>query len=139
MKDGTVKEGDRVKFSYATSCWTNGQFDEIGPIQDNGVKNATKGNICTCRDIETTKSPIILRMKYKVGDVLESNDYASIRTVIAVIEPSCYVLEESDNETTLYSEKEMDEAGWTLKGASIKEMTVKEISDKLGYEVKVVK
>jgi hypothetical protein len=75
-------------------------------------------------------------MKYKIGDVLKNKD--NERTVIAVIEPSCYIMQAGPVDVTLFSEGELEYYGYKTK-SKVLELTIKEISEWCGMEVKIIK
>lgn len=75
-----------------------------------------------------------------VGDVLVND--GDERTVLAICgKVACLSLVDGSEEVSdWWTAKELNEEGWKLKDEEEpKEMTVAEISEKLGYEVKVVK
>lgn len=99
------------------SCFTCIKPEHLAPLSDNPLDNLAEGDVV----------------------VDEEKDE---RTVLYVLKPGLYIMSEwNEPKSAGYAVTAHDLANCTIKGAPAepKELTVAEISEKLGYEVKVVK
>lgn len=107
------KEGTKV--NYCCSCFG---AEDLLPYEKT-LENLEVGDILTCGSAKK----MVLGVCGKVYCVSEYDDY-----------------EASDN---WYTVQEIEQNGWKLytepKAPTVQELTVEQISEKLGYEVKVVK